>query len=314
MSPLRPDDPSEPDQTTQYSSMSSLRFGQADEEWALIRYVGDPIGEVIPLQSKGISIGRSPDNDVCLPEAEVSRQHAKLELSKLGDAGYLVQITDFGSTNGTYVNGRRIEEPDIPIALQHGDVLRVGAHAFKLKRMDALERHYHVAMMTQTSLDTLTQVSNRSTVLGFLEKHTELARRYRRAISIVLCDLDHFKSVNDRFGHATGDEVLRTFGAVALKRLRGSDLVGRIGGEEFLIVMPETRGPEALSVAEVLRQALASEVHIPAGGGEPFHVTCCFGVTQLQPRDTDGGSMLARADVALYRAKALGRDRVESDR
>jgi diguanylate cyclase (GGDEF)-like protein len=293
--------------------MPSIRFGQGDEEWALIRYVGEPIGEVIPLRPPGIAIGRSSENDVSLPEAEVSRRHAQVALSRIGESGYMVQITDLGSTNGSFINGRRIEQPSIPIALQHGDVVRVGAHAFKLKRLDALERHYHEAMMAQTSLDSLTGVNNRSAVLAFLEKHADLARRYRRPLSLILADLDFFKSVNDRFGHATGDLALQAFGAIVVKRLRASDLVGRIGGEEFLLVLPETHGPEAVGVAEDLRSAIAGEALTPWGGGDPFHLTCCFGVAQLQNRDINGGSLLARADVALYRAKALGRNRVEND-
>jgi diguanylate cyclase (GGDEF)-like protein len=236
-----------------------------------------------------------------------------LELSKIGDAGYMVQILDLGSTNGSFINGRRIENPRIPIALQNGDVVRVGAHAFKLKRLDELERHYHEAMMAQTNLDALTGVGTRSAVLSFLEKHADLARRYRRPLSLVLADLDHFKNVNDRFGHATGDQALKTFSSLVTKRLRASDLVGRIGGEEFLVVLPETSGIEAVNVAEDLRKALASEPILPGAGGDPFHLTCCFGVAQLQNRDINGGSLLARADVALYRAKALGRNRVESD-
>jgi len=168
-------------------------------------------------------------------------------------------------------------------------------------------------MMAQTSLDNLTGVNNRSVVLSFLEKHADLARRYHRPLSLALVDLDLFKSVNDRFGHATGDLTLQAFGSLVMKRLRTSDLVGRIGGEEFLIVMPETHGPEAVGVAEELRAAIASEALTPAGGGESFHITCCFGVAQLQTRDLNGGSLLARADVALYRAKSQGRNRVESD-
>ena len=313
MHSLHPDDLSEPDQTTQYTSMPSLRFGQGDEEWALIRYVGEPIGEVIPLSPPGIAIGRSSENEVSLPEAEVSRHHAQVALSRIGESGHMVQIMDLGSTNGSFINGRRIEKPQVPIALQHGDVVRVGAHAFKLKRLDALERHYHQAMMAQTSLDNLTGVNNRSAVLAFLEKHADLARRHRRPLALVLADLDFFKSVNDRFGHATGDLALQTFGALVMNRLRASDFVGRIGGEEFLIVMPETHASEAVGVAEALRCAVASEVLTPWGGGDPFHITCCFGVAQLQNRDINGGSLLARSDVALYRAKALGRNRVESD-
>ena len=118
--------------------------------------------------------------------------------------------------------------------------------------------------------------------------------------------------MNDRHGHATGDRVLRNFGAFISGRLRASDAVGRIGGEEFLVVLPETGGLEAMSVAEGLRATLAAESIPMPGGGELF-ITCCFGVVEHTPGEVDGGSMLARADMALYRAKALGRNRVEFD-
>ncbi|HWQ10672.1 MAG TPA: GGDEF domain-containing protein, partial [Holophaga sp.] len=275
---------------------------------------GEPIGEVVPLLFPGVTLGRSSENDVCLPEAEVSRRHAEINLSRIGETGYMVQFVDLGSTNGSYINGQRVEVPKVPIALQNGDVVRVGAHAFKLKRLDALERHFHETMMAQTSLDTLTGVSNRSAALAFLEKHADLARRHSRPLSLILADLDHFKGVNDRFGHATGDLALQTFSSIVMKRLRASDLVGRIGGEEFLIVLPETSSAEATGVAEELRSVLEAEPLVPLGGDGPFQLTCCFGVVQLEGRDLNGGSLLARADVALYRAKNRGRNRVERDR
>jgi two-component system cell cycle response regulator len=303
----------EPDQTTQYALMPGVRTGLGDEEWALIRYVGQPVGEVIPLRAPGLSIGRGADNAVFLPESEVSRRHARLNLVQQEEKGVTVQIVDLGSLNGTYVNGRRVEVPNVPVPLRQGDVIRVGANAFKLKCLDELERNYHEAILAQTSIDPLTCVSNRATVLAYLEKQVDLSRRYKRSLSLVLCDLDHFKEVNDRYGHPTGDLVLQRFGSLTLNRLRGSDLIGRIGGEEFLIVLPETASREASNVAEDLRQTFASEPIIPWTDGEPFNVTCCFGVAQLRDRDADNGSLLARADVALYRAKALGRNRVEID-
>jgi two-component system, cell cycle response regulator len=320
MLPMQPDDLpelkglDEPDQTTQYALMPGARPTYGDEEWALIRYVGQPVGEVIPLRAPAVTLGRGAENSVVLPEAEVSRLHARMDLlPQEEDGGYAIQIMDLGSMNGTYVNGRRLETPNTTTPLHHGDVIRVGGHAFKLKCLDELERHYHEAILAQTSIDPLTCVNNRSTVLAYLEKQVDLARRYHRNLSLILCDLDHFKDVNDNYGHATGDLVLQRFGSIALTRLRGSDLVGRIGGEEFLIVLPETPSREAANVAEDLRQTLASEEIIPWADGEPFHVTCCFGLAQLRERDIDNGSLLARADVALYRAKALGRNRVEVD-
>jgi diguanylate cyclase (GGDEF)-like protein len=297
-------------------TLNGLGGNEADPakpgEWALVRYVGNPIGEVLPLNLAGLSLGRAPENQIRLPEPEVSRHHARLELVSQKGLAPIVLLSDLGSTNGTFVNGCQVHARNGPVALRHGDVIRMGTHAFKLKHMDELEKSYHRAVLAQATVDPLTQLSNRSAVLGFLEKHTDLARRYKRPLALILCDLDHFKEVNDRYGHAAGDLVLRRFGAVVCRRLRASDQVGRIGGEEFLVVLPETGGGEALTVAEGLRAGLAAEA-MPVPDEDDLRVTCCFGVVEYGSRDVDGGALLARADAALYRAKGLGRNRVEFD-
>lgn len=301
-----------PDPATLIAPTLGERPPWAQEEWALIRYVGTPIGEVIHLHKEQLQIGRSSDNDISLPEPEVSRRHALITLRSGPGGAPQVEIEDQDSTNGTYINGKKIKPSHGPVSLNHGDVLRVGGHAFKLKRLDELERHYHQVVLAQTTVDPLTGVSNRATVLGYLEKHFELARRYKRPLTIILADLDHFKQVNDRHGHATGDLVLQRFGAILGARLRGSDQAGRIGGEEFLVVLPETQSHEGLNVAEDLRRAFHAEsVESPEGG--PLRVSCSLGVAQIQDGDGTGGALLARADVALYRAKGLGRNRVEYD-
>jgi diguanylate cyclase (GGDEF)-like protein len=307
------EDFAESDPPTLFASTLGDALPVVQGEWALIRYVGNPIGEVLPLRTVNLTVGRSPENDLCLPEVEISRHHARIELVGQEDMAPVVLISDLGSTNGTYLNGRRILTRNGPVSLQHGDVIRVGTHAFKLKHLDEMEKNYHEAVLAQTTVDSLTGLSNRASVLGFLEKQADLSRRHHRPVALILCDLDHFKEVNDQHGHAVGDQVLRSFGQVALGRLRGSDHVGRIGGEEFLIVLPETEGREALAVAEELRKALAEEPMPSTQPGKVFHVSCCFGVAQLRSEDADAGSLLARADVALYRAKALGRNRVEFD-
>ena len=310
--PLPFEEPVESDPPTLTGAGYGVGAGLTPGQWALIRYVGNPIGELLPLGPLGMTLGRAPDNQVRLPEPEVSRYHARLELVSLKGVPSLVLLSDLGSTNGTFVNGHQILPGNGPASLRNGDVLRLGTHAFKLKHLDELEKNYHEAVLAQVTVDPLTQLSNRAAVLTFLEKHTDLSRRYRRPLSLILCDLDHFKEVNDRFGHAAGDQVLRSFGAVTGRRLRASDQMGRIGGEEFRAVLPETTGPEALTVAEGLRAALAAEP-MPVAGAEDLRVTCCFGVVEFAEADVDGGSMLARADMALYRAKALGRNRVEFD-
>jgi diguanylate cyclase (GGDEF)-like protein len=310
--PLLPDDSVEFEPATLMGAGMGEGSSEVPGIWALIRYVGNPIGEVLPLTATGLSLGRATENQVRLPEPEVSRYHARLELVSQKGLAQIVLLSDLGSTNGTFVNGRQVHPANGPVTLRHGDVVRLGTHAFKLKHLDELEQKYHEAVQAQATVDALTQLSNRGSVLTFLEKHTDLSRRYKRPLALILCDLDHFKEVNDLHGHAAGDQVLRSFGAFVSGRLRASDLVGRIGGEEFLVVLPETGGREALTVAEGLRATLAAEP-ISAVPGEELRVTCCFGVVEYTPADVDGGSMLARADMALYRAKALGRNRVEFD-
>jgi two-component system, cell cycle response regulator len=278
------------------------------EPWALIRYVGHPIGELIPLPSQGLVFGRTSEADIRLPEPEVSRRHSRIGFvqDEQSESTH-IELQDLGSTNGTYVNGHKIMQAQGSIPLHHGDVIRVGGHAFKLKRLDEMERHYHHAVLTQTTVDPLTGVSNRATVLHQLEKHFELSRRHRRPLAVILCDLDHFKQINDTHGHGMGDKVLQAFGSHLMTRLRGSDYVGRIGGEEFLMVLPDTKGREALPVAEDLRIAIEQE------WSDSLRASCSFGIAEFRMGDTDPGALLARADVSLYRAKAAGRNRVEFD-
>lgn len=274
-------------------------------EWVLIRYVGQPMGEFIPLPPEGLEVGRAPENRLCLPEPEVSRHHARLRVSADLEA---VELRDLGSTNGVFVNGRRVYADPGPVRLAAEDVIRVGGHAFKLKHMDVLERRYHQDMVARTTLDPLTGVGNRATVLYQLEAHVDLARRHHRPLSVILADLDWFKQVNDTHGHRAGDRALEAFGALLRHRLRGSDPVGRLGGDEFLAVLPETSVMLALTAAEDLRQAL-SEHPLEVADGHKLQITCSLGVAELKPGDTDGGALLARADAALYGAKTGGRDR-----
>jgi len=274
-------------------------------EWVLIRYVGQPMGAFIPLPLSGLDIGRAPENGLCLPEPEVSRRHARLQISANLEC---IELRDLGSTNGVFVNGRRVYADPGPVKLGAEDVIRVGGHAFKLKHMDALERRYHQDMVARTTLDPLTGVGNRATVLHQLESHFDLARRHQRPLSLILADLDWFKQVNDTYGHRAGDLALEAFGALLRRRLRGSDPVGRLGGDEFLIVLPDTSTMLALTAAEGLRRAL-SEQPLEVREGQALKLTCSLGVAELKPGDTDGGALLARADAALYGAKAGGRDR-----
>src|SRR5215216_2570607 len=122
-------------------------------------------------------------------------------------------------------------------------------------------------------------------------------------------DLDHFKAINDRYGHLCGDAVLAQVGQRMKAVLRGSDIKCRYGGEEFLVLLPDTRlDPGACRVAEMLRRDL--EEHPVHWNGEPIMITASFGITESEPGDHDPQAILARADAALYQAKQGGRNRV----
>ena len=139
----------------------------------------------------------------------------------------------------------------------------------------------------------------------------ELSRaiRYDAPLSVLMLDIDYFKSVNDTYGHQVGDIVLQVLSKVCQDTLRQVDIAGRLGGEEFAVILPETTNTEALEVAERLREAVANmEVKMPVG--LPMHFTVSIGVTSLQDKNINLDMLLNQADKALYEAKETGRNKV----
>lgn len=135
------------------------------------------------------------------------------------------------------------------------------------------------------------------------------AAEQNRALSVVIMDMDHFKKVNDNYGHASGDEVLKTLAAVIVKTIRSADLAARYGGEEFVVLMPETDAARAYEAAERLRKAVELTDFVIPHPESPLKKTTSIGYATMQPNDTPE-SLLKRADVALYEAKNSGRNKV----
>jgi diguanylate cyclase (GGDEF)-like protein len=140
------------------------------------------------------------------------------------------------------------------------------------------------------------------------EAELRRAERSKTSVAVLMIDLDHFKSINDRYGHNTGDAVLSAVGETLLGTLRASDIRSRWGGEEFLVVLPESTIERASSAAEALRQRIASTT-VP-DGARTVRVTTSIGITIARPGETDIPRLLGRADTALYQAKSDGRNRV----
>jgi len=188
--------------------------------------------------------------------------------------------------------------------------LNTGRRILKLEQsLRAANRRIHLLSIT----DALTATCNRRYMMERLPQEIERARRYGRPLSVVLCDIDLFKAVNDTRGHQAGDDVLRDFAKLVMNGTRKDiDWVARYGGEEFLIVMPETSVPDAITVAETIRLAIAAHPFEFAGG--TLSISASFGVAgydspqALQNAGVD--ALIADADHCLYRSKEAGRNRV----
>lgn len=158
--------------------------------------------------------------------------------------------------------------------------------------------------------DMLTGLANRRHFMTLAEQELARAVRYGGKLSVLMMDIDHFKNVNDTYGHNVGDLVIQKLGQLCQETLRQNiDLAGRIGGEEFAIILPETDSQQAIDAAERLRQVIA-QAEVPVEQGEPCHFTVSVGVASLAVQKTNLDTLLACADQSLYEAKSQGRNRV----
>lgn len=171
-----------------------------------------------------------------------------------------------------------------------------------------IEAHHLEDIRRLATLDPLTEAYNRRTFIELAEHEMKRGQRSGRPVSLMVLDVDHFKAVNDAHGHLAGDAALKRITAVAVRALRGQDVFGRFGGEEFCVLAPETDAAGAMILAERLRHAIAEK----AEGAVP--TTVSIGVATLHPvtREDSLDGLIARADRALYRAKAAGRNRAEA--
>jgi diguanylate cyclase (GGDEF)-like protein len=163
-------------------------------------------------------------------------------------------------------------------------------------------------LATQATTDPLTGLPNQRLLIEALDREIERSKRYGRAFAILFCDLDDFKLLNDTHGHATGDTALREFGSLVRRSIRATDLIGRWGGEEFLIVLPETSSELATTLAERLRTLVASQSLVTS----TYWLTCSVGIAMYPADGVTRDALIDAADMAMYAAKTLGRNQVRS--
>ena len=156
------------------------------------------------------------------------------------------------------------------------------------------------------TVDPLTGLENRRSLMDFSEVQLKLAKRYKSFFSILLIDLDYFKKINDTYGHLIGDEILKNIAKILKESLRNVDHIGRLGGEEFIVILPNTTLKNAVLVAEKVRDAIANFVHNIEE--QNIQTTVSIGIASYNPLDDDVNQIIERADQALYKAKSSGRN------
>jgi two-component system, cell cycle response regulator len=270
-------------------------------ECVVVIYTTEPalLGKRFVLDQSPIRIGRGHDSQIVLEGDSVSRRHAHIE--RRSDAWFVV---DNRSTNGTYVNEEQVQGD---LRLENGDRIKVGPTILKFLSGADAEAKYHEEIYRMTIIDGLTQIHNKRYLIEALDRDVLRARRYGRDLSMLMFDIDHFKNVNDRYGHLAGDHVLRELARVVSERIRREEVFARYGGEEFALILPETALDGARQLGESLRQRV--EGHDFVFQGETIPVTMSMGAAALGP-DMNGHDLITAADAKLYQAKRSGRNRV----
>ena len=257
-----------------------------------------------------VTLGRHPSCTLALRAPTVSAVHAEVQ-----HVGGSYVLLDKGSTNGTFVNDQRLGSAH---ALRNGDTIRLGPTVLLRFSLMSDDEHAAVTRLYEMAVhDRLTGLYNRNFADERLDSEIAYASAHGTTLAVILVDLDHFKSINDRHGHLAGDNVLRAAAGALGRSIRGEDLVARYGGEEFLVMVRGMTGrDDAAITAERIRNTLAAlRVPQPAARGTVVELgaTASLGVAALHEcAPASRAGLIEIADRRLYAAKLLGRNRVVS--
>jgi diguanylate cyclase (GGDEF)-like protein len=276
---------------------------------ALLVQRGPTIGDwfLFAEEAARVTVGRGDDADFQVKDASVSRAHARFVVTRDEGMSLRVSVEDLGSTNGTRVAGVSTSGAT---QLDDSDLIRIGDVVLRFRLMDPGDVAFQEDISRQVRnarKDTLTGLYSRryldEQLPGLIKSH----RRNQAPLSLLIIDLDHFKRVNDEYGHLVGDEVLWRVAEAVRATVRTADSAVRYGGEEFCVILPGTARPEAARVGERIRQAVSRlDLEALKTG---MKVTASVGVATLA-KDEELYEWLQRADLALYSAKHAGRDQV----
>jgi diguanylate cyclase (GGDEF)-like protein len=288
------------------------KSNQRERRPALVSLRGELMAVPIPLERDEVIIGRALEADVRLNDSRASRLHARITIEHGGETGEpCYKIADLGSTNGTTVNG----EPITEAVLNDGDKIVIGDHLFRFDMLDEIDREFQQQIHRLLAHDELTGLLTSKSFFSELRRESARAEEESRPFCVLMMDLDHFKEVNDTYGHLVGSKTLEETGRVIKEALRAGDVASRFGGEEFAAFLLDASYGQGLVAAERVRIALA-EHEFPAtrvdspGSQATHHITISIGVAAFPEDAKDPIHLVELADSALYRAKRSGRNRV----
>jgi diguanylate cyclase (GGDEF)-like protein len=269
----------------------------------IVRGIGT--GNKVLLNNPETSIGRADEVNLRLAKAGVSRRHAVVK--RINEQQFL--LCDQQSTNGTFVNAERIDE----LLLKDQDLIAIGESRLKFISADSPEQAYYEDLYCQAQLDKALQIYNKHYFLNRLDEELRRQQRFDAPLALIMLDVDHFKALNDRYGHLAGDAALIQLADCVKQRIRETDVLCRYGGEEFGIIMPQTNQQQAALVAEQIRLRVAATPVLYAD--LVINVTISLGISGHpgpEPHACTREALIAQADKALYAAKRAGRNQVAS--
>jgi len=287
------------ERVTAIDMVSFNQVSPSADRACLVVIYGPELGKRAPLGQANFEIGRSSRSDLPIDQESISRHHARITFD-----GQSHVVEDLGSTNGTFVNDVSVKRQ----GLKDGDQVKLGRSILKYMSGDNIEANYHEEIYRLMTMDALTQTHNRRYFNEALEREYNRSLRYRRSLSLILFDIDHFKKINDTYGHVAGDSVLRQLAMVVKPRLRQQDCLARVGGEEFAVLLPEVENPGARIAADKVR-AIVEAARFLIDNKE-FGCTVSVGVITFDARMTSPQMLYEMADKNLYAAKNAGRNRV----
>ncbi|MBN1608067.1 MAG: GGDEF domain-containing protein [Polyangiaceae bacterium] len=270
------------------------------DQAVLLRMEGAEAGRVYSLGDGCYELGRLAENAVVIDDADVSRHHARIWWR---DGRHVIE--DRGSRNGTYVQGRLVKAAE----LSGGELIQLGPRtSLRYERMDRRQEALLKQLYESSTRDGLTGAYNRKFYNDRLAAEVAFARRHGTQLGLILFDIDHFKNVNDRYGHPAGDVVLRQLAVRVTQQLRSEDLFARVGGEEFAVVLRGIPLHGCVHLAERLRAVVEAQP-VPLEG-RTLQVTISLGCAVLTGDKVSATELTNMTDERLYEAKRGGRNRV----